>query len=96
MSVVSALHYLHTQLRVIHRDVKPSNILISRSGQVKICDFGISGEAAYASCLRSKEGAVVLHRLVSYSIFVIPIAYTVPVKTRALSALFYSIISYYK
>jgi len=42
-SVVSALHYLHTRLRVIHRDVKPSNILISRSGKVKMCDFGISG-----------------------------------------------------
>jgi len=42
-SVVSALHYLHTQLKVIHRDVKPSNILISRSGKVKMCDFGISG-----------------------------------------------------
>jgi len=43
MSVVSALHYLHAQLKVIHRDVKPSNILINRAGQVKICDFGISG-----------------------------------------------------
>jgi mitogen-activated protein kinase kinase 3 len=42
-SVVSALHYLHTRLRVIHRDVKPSNILISRTGKVKMCDFGISG-----------------------------------------------------
>ncbi|XP_058807840.1 dual specificity mitogen-activated protein kinase kinase 6 [Phymastichus coffea] len=42
-SVVSALHYLYSQLRVIHRDVKPSNILINRKGQVKICDFGISG-----------------------------------------------------
>eukprot|EP00088_Acartia_fossae_P057953 TRINITY_DN6768_c0_g3_i1.p1 TRINITY_DN6768_c0_g3~~TRINITY_DN6768_c0_g3_i1.p1 ORF type:complete len:341 (-),score=69.75 TRINITY_DN6768_c0_g3_i1:951-1973(-) len=42
-SVVSALHYLHTNLRVIHRDVKPSNILISKSGKVKMCDFGISG-----------------------------------------------------
>eukprot|EP00094_Tigriopus_californicus_P004245 TCALIF_04091-PA protein Name:"Similar to Map2k3 Dual specificity mitogen-activated protein kinase kinase 3 (Mus musculus)" AED:0.07 eAED:0.07 QI:317/0.8/0.66/1/0.8/0.83/6/203/315 len=30
-------------LQVIHRDVKPSNILISRNGQVKMCDFGISG-----------------------------------------------------
>jgi len=28
---------------VIHRDVKPSNILINCNGEVKICDFGISG-----------------------------------------------------
>lgn len=41
-SVISALHYLH-QMKVIHRDVKPSNILINRNGQVKLCDFGISG-----------------------------------------------------
>lgn len=43
MAVVKALHYLHSQLKVIHRDVKPSNILINRQGQVKMCDFGISG-----------------------------------------------------
>ena len=37
-----ALDYLY-HLRVIHRDVKPSNILINRGGQVKMCDFGVSG-----------------------------------------------------
>lgn len=42
-TVVKALHYLQMELKVIHRDVKPSNILINRSGDVKICDFGISG-----------------------------------------------------
>merc|ERR1712241_420300 len=42
-SVISALDYLHTRLSVIHRDVKPSNILINREGNVKMCDFGISG-----------------------------------------------------
>ncbi|ELT91393.1 hypothetical protein CAPTEDRAFT_164038 [Capitella teleta] len=42
-AVVKALHYLQAELHVIHRDVKPSNILINRSGEVKICDFGISG-----------------------------------------------------
>lgn len=41
-SVVEALHYLHSNLKVIHRDVKPSNILINRLGNVKMCDFGIS------------------------------------------------------
>ncbi|XP_055383105.1 dual specificity mitogen-activated protein kinase kinase 6 [Condylostylus longicornis] len=43
VSVVKALHYLHSNLQVIHRDVKPSNILVNRLGAVKMCDFGISG-----------------------------------------------------
>lgn len=43
LAVVSALQYLYSKLRVIHRDVKPSNILINRKGEVKMCDFGISG-----------------------------------------------------
>ncbi|XP_076326432.1 dual specificity mitogen-activated protein kinase kinase lic [Tachypleus tridentatus] len=43
-AVVNALHYLQTKLKVIHRDVKPSNILVNRRGQVKMCDFGISGQ----------------------------------------------------
>lgn len=42
-AVTKALDYLHSELHVIHRDVKPSNILINKKGQVKICDFGISG-----------------------------------------------------
>lgn len=42
-AVLNALHYLHSRLQVIHRDVKPSNILINRAGDVKMCDFGISG-----------------------------------------------------
>ncbi|KAG8298690.1 Dual specificity mitogen-activated protein kinase kinase 7 [Homalodisca vitripennis] len=40
---VKALHYLKESHDVIHRDVKPSNILIDERGNVKLCDFGISG-----------------------------------------------------
>lgn len=43
VSVVKALHYLKENHNVIHRDVKPSNILLDWSGVVKLCDFGISG-----------------------------------------------------
>ncbi|XP_078152825.1 putative serine/threonine protein kinase IRE [Carex rostrata] len=39
--VVLALEYLHS-LNVIHRDLKPDNLLISRDGHIKLTDFGLS------------------------------------------------------
>lgn len=36
-----ALHAAHVA-GVVHRDVKPGNIIVARTGQVKITDFGIS------------------------------------------------------
>lgn len=37
------LNFLSKKLHIIHRDVKPTNILMNKQGEIKLCDFGVSG-----------------------------------------------------
>ena len=61
--VASALDYAHRrreadgrELKVVHRDVSPQNILISYEGDIKLCDFGIAKAASKAS--QTESGAL--------------------------------------
>ena len=41
MEILGALSHAHRN-RIVHRDIKPHNILIARDGRVKVTDFGIA------------------------------------------------------
>lgn len=43
-AMVRGLKFLKDKLQIMHRDVKPTNVLVNRQGIIKLCDFGVSGQ----------------------------------------------------
>jgi serine/threonine-protein kinase len=63
MQILMGLHVAHeqrdgagTQLNIVHRDVSPSNLLVSYAGEVKLCDFGIA--KARLSRIQTRAGVI--------------------------------------
>lgn len=48
--VLKGLCHIHNQGQIIHRDIKPDNLLLNKCGNVKICDFGHAYDRARAPC----------------------------------------------
>jgi serine/threonine protein kinase len=57
IQVAETLDYAH-QKGIVHRDVKPSNIIVQPSGQIKITDFGIAHIEDSTASLQTQAGEI--------------------------------------
>ncbi len=56
--ILTALEYSH-RAGVVHRDIKPGNIMVATNGQVKVMDFGIARAVSESSATISETSAIV-------------------------------------
>ncbi len=57
LPVLSALGAAH-KLGIVHRDVKPENILVSKEGRIKITDFGLAKGAMIGSRMTAESSVI--------------------------------------
>ena len=55
-TLLRAIHHCHEN-KVVHRDIKPHNIMFDTEGNIKLIDFGVSKLAKKSSVMDTEVGS---------------------------------------
>src|SRR5713226_4879242 len=58
LGVLRALEYSH-QAGIVHRDIKPGNVMVTRNGDIKVMDFGIARAMSDAQSTMTQTAQVI-------------------------------------
>jgi len=86
--ILSAICYCHCR-RILHRDLKPQNILVSKTGQIKIADFGLARAFGVPIRTLTHEVATLWYR--APEILLGQKEYSMPVDIWSIGCIFYEI-----
>ena len=53
IDMCKAIHYCHNVIKVLHRDIKPDNIVLNHNNEAILIDFGVSAISSEISNLAS-------------------------------------------
>jgi len=63
IDMLKALYYCHKIIKVIHRDIKPDNIMINHNNEAVLIDFGVS------ALVENQEDDTIKSNMGSYMFF---------------------------